>query len=184
MKGLRLVAAALLALAMTSGCRARGEQPGFVVMPGMYYSVPYDSYDPNPVLRGGQTLLTPPEGTVPMTGEAFAYGPGPEEALRAGVELSNPETTDAATLARGKQVYENVCAVCHGPAGQGDGPIIGRFPNPPSLTAARARTLPDGHIVHIISRGQGIMPPHAAQVTLADRWRVVLHLRQLQGGAQ
>jgi mono/diheme cytochrome c family protein len=77
-----------------------------------------------------------------------------------------------------------VCAVCHGPGGQGDGPIIGRFPNPPSLLAARAKGLPDGRVVHVIARGQGIMPSHAAQVLPEDRWRVVLHLRRLQEGGR
>ncbi len=56
-----------------------------------------------------------------------------------------------------------------------------RFPNPPALTAEHARSLPDGQIYHIITRGQGIMPSHAAQVLLPDRWKVVLYLRQLQG---
>lgn len=173
--------AGLLWLAGTlCGCRAQGEKPGFVVLPGMYQSVPYDAYDPNPVTRTGQTLLLPPDGTVPLAGGAFPYGPGPLEAERAGRELVNPLEPTPANLARGKQVFENVCAVCHGVGGQGDGPIIGRFPNPPILTAPRARSLPDGRIVHIIARGQGIMPAHAAQVLPDDRWRVVLHVRQLQ----
>jgi mono/diheme cytochrome c family protein len=146
----------------------------------MQYSIPYDAYEENPVARGGQTLLLPPEGTVPLEDGVFAYGPGAEEAERAGRELASPLRPTTASLARGKQVFENVCAVCHGPAGQGDGPIIGRFPNPPSLTAARAKAYPDGRIVHVIARGQGIMPSHAAQVLPEDRWRVVMHVRALQ----
>jgi len=168
-----------LALALLA-CRAQGDKPGFVVMPGMQYSVPYDAYDPNPLTRNGETLQLPPEGTVPLANAAFQYGPGTEEAERAGRELASPLEATPANLARGKQVFENVCIVCHGPAGQGDGPIIGRFPNPPSLTAARAKGYPDGRIVHVIARGQGIMPSHAAQVLPEDRWRVVLYLRALQ----
>jgi mono/diheme cytochrome c family protein len=176
--------AGLLSLAGTLwGCRAQGEKPGFVVLPGMYQSVPYDAYDPNPVTRTGQTLLPPPDGTVPRAGGAFPYGSGPPEAERAGRDLVSPIEPSPANLARGKQVFENVCAVCHGVGGQGDGPIIGRFPNPPILTAPHARSLPDGRIFHIIARGQGIMPAHAAQVVPDDRWRVVLYLRQLQAGS-
>lgn len=179
----RLAAAALAALAAIGpGCRAQGEKPGFVVLPGMQDSVPYDAYDPNPATRSGQTLLPPPEGTVPLAGGPFPYGPGPLEAERAGRDLVNPFEPTPVNLARGKQVFENVCAVCHGTGGLGDGPIIGRFPNPPSLTARRARSLPDGQIAHIITRGQGIMPAHAAQVLPDDRWRVVLHIRHLQAG--
>ncbi|MBI2302407.1 MAG: cytochrome c [Armatimonadetes bacterium] len=177
-----LVLAVAASAALLPACRAGGDRPGVVVMPGMYHSVPYDAYDRNPVTAQGLTLLLPPEGTVPLAGEAFPYGPGPAEAERAARELVNPFEAVPPALARGKQVFENVCAVCHGSGGQGDGPIIGRFPNPPSLTAARARALPDGHIVHVIARGQGIMPAHAPQVLADDRWRVVLHLRQLQAG--
>jgi mono/diheme cytochrome c family protein len=176
--------AVLFLAGLVPGCRAQGEKPGFVAMPGMHDSVPYDAYDRNPVTASGRTLLLPPEGTVPIANAAFPYGPGPEEAERAGRELRNPLEPTAADLARGKQVFENVCSVCHGPGGQGDGPIIGRFPNPPSLTAARAKGLPDGRIVHVIARGQGIMPSHAAQVLAEDRWRVVLHLRRLQEGGR
>ena len=84
-------------------------------------------------------------------------------------------------MQRGRKVYETICIVCHGPQGQGDGPIIGRFPNPPSLQADRARALPDGQVFHIVTRGQGIMPSHGAQVLPDDRWRVILYLRQIQG---
>ncbi len=146
----------------------------------MARSVPYDTYDANPVT--GQTLRQPPLGTFAMEAAPFPYGPGPAEAKRAGAELKDPLPASVQNLARGQQVYEAICIVCHGPTGEGDGPIIGRFPNPPSLTAEHAKSLPDGQIYHIITRGQVIMPAHAAQVLAPDRWRVVLYLRQLQRG--
>lgn len=170
-----------LATVAALGCRGGENRPGYVVLPGMVASVPYDAYDPNPAFRDGRTLQAPPEGTVPAGFTPFPYGAGPEEAARAGRELTNPLSPSEADLARGKQVFETVCSVCHGPKGEGDGPIIGRFPNPPSLVAPRAISLPDGRLFHVITRGQGIMPSHAYQVVPEDRWRVVLHLRRLQG---
>lgn len=181
----RLASAAALAAGLvgSQACRASGERPGVVFLPEMYYSVPYDSYDPNSLTPSGQTLLAPPEGTVPMGFAPFPFGPGPEEAARAGAQLANRMPPTRENLARGKKVFETICIVCHGPKGEGDGPIIGRFPNPPSLLAERARNLPDGRIYHIISRGQGIMPAHAVQVLPEDRWRVVLYVRLLQSEA-
>ncbi len=170
-----------VALASAVGCKAAGEKPGLTFLPDMMKSVPYDTYDPNTVT--GSTLRLPPEGTAPMEAEAFPYLAGPEEAKRAGAELTNPLAASAEELARGQRVYETTCIVCHGPKGQGDGPIIGRFPNPPSLQADRARKLPDGQIYHIVTRGQGIMPSHAAQVLPKDRWRVILYVRQIQGAS-
>ena len=180
---LRLSCRALagLGLATLLGCRASQEQTAWVLFPDMFRSVSYKAYDPNPILPRGQTQQLPPVGTAPMEQPPFAYEPGPEEAKRAGRELRNPLAATTANMQRGRKVYETICIVCHGPQGQGDGPIIGRFPNPPSLQADRARALPDGQVFHIVTRGQGIMPSHGAQVLPDDRWRVILYLRQIQG---
>jgi mono/diheme cytochrome c family protein len=161
------------------GCDAEGNRKGVVVLPGMHDSVPYDAYDPHPVI--GQTLRSPPDGTVPYGARRHHYGVGAKEAARAGRELTNPIAVDDDALARGKQSYDTFCAVCHGSGGDGDGPIIGRFPNPPSLQAPRAKGLPDGHLFHVITYGQGIMVPYAVQVPDDDRWRIIHHIRTLQG---
>jgi mono/diheme cytochrome c family protein len=166
--------AALLAVSLVLlGCAADGDKPGMQLLPGMVDSGVVKSFEESP--------RRPPDGTVAVERTVFAYGPGPAEAARAGAELVNPLEPTPPNLARGKQVFENVCFVCHGPRGEGDGPIIGRFPNPPSLLSPRAKALPDGRIFHVITRGQGIMPPHAAQVLAEDRWKVILHVRALQG---
>lgn len=169
------------ALAGLAGCSADGDRPGMTFIPEMVDSGIVHAYERNPMVPDRPSLFLPPEGTVPFERLPFSYGPGPVEAKRAGAELHNPYGTGPETLARGKQVYDTICTVCHGPKGEGDGPIIGRFPNPPSLLAGHAKGLLEGQIVHIISRGQGIMPSHAAQVLLEDRWKVVLYVRQLQG---
>lgn len=167
-------------LATAVECTAEGDQPGYIVLPDMVDSIPFDSYDPNPVTPLGQTLLRPPPGTVPRGWPTFSFGPGPDEAARAGRELANPLRATDADLQRGKMLFTTYCQICHGPQGRGDGPIIGRFPAPPSLLAERGRSLPDGHIFHIISQGQGIMPPYGVQILPVDRWRVVLLVRSLQ----
>lgn len=173
--------AALVAFGGLAGCSAEGDRPGMAFLPEMVDSGVVHAYDRNPMRESVPSLFLPPAGTVPVERLPFEYGPGPEEALRAGLELRNPFVAGPESLARGKQVYDTVCTVCHGPKGEGDGPIIGRFPNPPSLLAPHAQGLPGGQIVHVITRGQGIMPPHAAQVLLEDRWKAVLYVRQLQG---
>lgn len=178
-KGLALTAACLL----LSGCHASGDRPGVKFLPGMYESVPYDTYEANPVTPDGKTLMRPPVGTVPAGWEPFLYGPGPEEALRAGKELHNPFEAAPEVLARGRKVYETFCIVCHDAKGEGNGPIIGRFPNPPNLLAERGRKLPDGQIYHIVSRGQGVMPSYAYQILPEDRWKVILYVRKLQARA-
>ncbi|MFN7132978.1 MAG: c-type cytochrome, partial [Myxococcales bacterium] len=143
-------------------------------------SVPYDAFAPNPVTRDGKTLMPPPKGSIARGQQVLHYGPGPDEAARAGRELSNPVPRSEAALARGGDVYASMCSHCHGPGGLGDGKVIPAFPTPPSLLAEHAKALPDGHLFHVISRGQGVMPAHAAQVQPEDRWKVIHYLRSLQ----
>lgn len=178
-----LGSALLLPLVVASCARAPTER-GYEYFPDMVDSVAYESFTPNPHLPGGLTLQAPPPGTIPRGHRPLHFGPGKEEAERAGRELVNPVAPSAAALARGEKVFATFCAVCHGPAGEGDGPIIPRFPTPPSLKAERARKMPDGQIFHVITFGQGLMAPYAAQVPAEDRWKVVLFIRSLQGGAR
>ena len=168
------------ALVVTAACGAEGDRPGWKFLPGMMESVPHDTFEANPASEAGGMLL-PPEGTVPVTGVPFLHGNTEEEAVRAGLELMNPLVATPEILARGKHRFETACLVCHGAGGEGDGPIIGRFPNPASLTSEHAKSYTDGRLYHVITVGQGIMPPHALQVLPEERWEVVLYLRQLQG---
>ncbi|NUQ72122.1 MAG: cytochrome c [Polyangiaceae bacterium] len=180
----RVGAAALFSLAALSACSADGDRPGYIVLPGMVDSVPLDPYDRDPINKDMQAARLPPEGTVAEGWDVFDYGPGPQEAERAGREVKSPFEPTPKDLERGKWVYTTFCQICHGAQGQGDGPIIGRYPNPPNLMADRAKNLPDGHLFHIITHGQGIMPAYDVQVLPEDRWRVVMYVRSLQEAKQ
>lgn len=95
---------------------------------------------------------------------------------------ANPFTAkDTTARLRGTDIYGVFCAPCHGGSGNGDGPVVRRgFPPPPSLTALNAVQMPDTAMYRIISRGQRTMPSYHSQLTPLDRWRAVLHVRQIQ----
>lgn len=176
---------ALVAVCFCVGCSAEPGQPRYEFVPEMVDSVAYESFAPNPITRDGKTLQLPPAGTLARAATPFHYQAGEAEAQRAGRERFNPLPPTPEAVARGEHVFQSICTPCHGRGGLGDGPIIPRFPTPPSLVAEHAKALPDGRIFHLISRGQGLMPSHAAQVAPEDRWRVVHYLRTLQkGGAR
>ncbi len=170
---------ALLAL-LIAGCRGGSDKPGYMVISGMDEPVPYETYDPNKLLPGGQTLQPPPMGTVASHQTPMRYAKGPKEALRAGRELTNPLKPTEKNMARAKHLFDTFCVVCHGDKGMGDGPIIGRFPNPPNLHAKHAINLKDGNIFHLITHGQGLMNNYRVQVRPMDRWRLVHYVRDLQ----
>jgi len=155
------------------------------VLPGMVESVAYESFTANAVLDGGVTMQLPPAGTIPRQPLPLHYEATPEDALRAGLELENPYASeDAGAVARGEVVFNTYCNLCHGPNGEGDGPVASRgFPTPASLLAPNARSLADGRIFHVVTYGQGNMPGHGAQIDSADRWKVTLWVRKLQSEA-
>lgn len=92
-----------------------------------------------------------------------------------------PLQLSKATLERGRQRFDIYCAVCHGPAGEGDGMVVQRgFPRPPSFNEDRLRTAPDGHLFRVITYGYGVMFPYANRVKPEDRWAIVAYIRALQ----
>lgn len=150
---------------------------------GMVYSVAYQPQSANPNFSDGKTLQHPVDGTVVRGFEPLSYNATPEDALRAGLELSCPlDPKDSTTdLARGAFVFGNICKPCHGATGVGDGLIPQRgFPPPPSLLVENALKINDGQIFHIITYGQRNMPALAVQVVRLDRWRVMKYIRSLQ----
>jgi len=97
--------------------------------------------------------------------------------------LVNPVPADAASLARGEQMYLRVCAVCHGEAGVGaqayiadKHPMLLAF----NLSDARISAYTDGFIYGKIRVGGPIMPAYAHQITHIDRWHIVNYVRELQ----
>jgi mono/diheme cytochrome c family protein len=161
-------------------------QPNYDLLPEaqMAYSAAYDSFSPNPNFSDGLTLRSPPTGTIARGYlPQFRYQSTSEDALRAGRELKNPfSEDDSRRLKRGSEVFDNVCQVCHGPIGEGNGPVTQRgFPLSASLLAERAVRMKDGQMFHVLTYGQGRMPALAAQLSSEDRWSAILHVRMLQG---
>ncbi len=124
---------------------------------------------------------TTPPGTVPITGAE----PDWRAEFKRGVtttadRLRNP--IPQAMLEKGDTLYQVFCAVCHGGAGAGNGPVGMRM-GAPSLVTDRARAFSDGFIYSYIRYGGlTIMPPYGDKIFRPiDRWAVVNYLRRLQG---
>jgi mono/diheme cytochrome c family protein len=184
-----VVAAVLTSLAVYCLGALLQPDPGrrnYALFPEMAQSRAVESFAPSAALPGGRGLQPLVSGVVPRGTLALGFGPGADEAERAGVELHSPLDADDAAAARlGARRYGIFCAVCHGPDGAGGGAAVTRgFPPPPSLLGARAVALPDGALFHVITHGQGLMGPFAAEIPVEDRWRIVLHMRRLQEAAR
>lgn len=162
------------------GCSGGRSQRGYEYMPDMTASVPYDTFARNPVTKTGMTQQVPVRGTIPRGFLPIHYARTPEDAERAGRELSYPRPPDAAAVEQGKRQYETFCAVCHGASGDGDGPLVPLIPNPPAYSSERVRAMPPGRLFHVVTFGSGRMPAYASQVPAADRWSIVAYVQTLQ----
>lgn len=88
---------------------------------------------------------------------------------------------------RGKRLYTDYCAVCHGPDGQGDGPVARMFgPKPADFTdrAAMAAKQDQDLYFAIFDGGEaigqsGFMPRWGGLLQDQEIWDVIAHLRSL-----
>lgn len=102
------------------------------------------------------------------------------------------------TVERGRQRFGIYCAPCHGLAGDGDGMIAHRadllastgrgkgmaWVPPTNINQDYLRAQPVGQLFETITKGIRNMPPYGAQISVEDRWAIVLYLRALQKKSQ
>ena len=124
-------------------------------------------------------MLYPPAETVPISGTPSRVG---VDATEIALDYANPVAITEESLRYGKLQYETTCVVCHGPAGLGNGFVVGegKYPAVPALTSARARGFSDAKLFQIITYGQGTMWSYKSQLKPLERWAVVNYVRALQ----
>jgi mono/diheme cytochrome c family protein len=196
-----LIAAGFIAFGagLVSCSGAHGDDPGRAYMPDMYYSRAYETYSYNDVhgeldslkKRGIFYNAMPVNGTV-ARGDMMSYHLTNDSAgLIAANELKNPLDSMAATkgnMTEAQRLYLVNCAICHGPALDGNGPLYnggnGPYPVAPrNLTDDYTKKLSDGHIFHVVTYGIRSMGSYASQLTPQQRWWVIKYIRSKQGPA-
>lgn len=179
----------LAAAALLSGCNAYYNAPGpddlMKLVPWFDHMVKSPAV--HPYKRADIPRYTV-KGTVPITGGEADWGTGDPSKLQyafdtlAANRLVNPVAGDATTLAQGDTLFHTFCAVCHGVAAAGDGPV-GPKVGAPSLLTDKAKGYADGYLYSIIRYGRGVMPQYGDKVYApAQRWAIVNYLRKLQNG--
>ena len=101
-------------------------------------------------------------------------------------ELTNPLEVDSTDMARGEELYNRMCMVCHGPEGYSeDAPILPKLPLMAAYNLAEGNAVgfSDGYIYGMIRVGRGNMPGYGHRLDHFDRWRIVSYVRQLQRDA-
>lgn len=154
-------------------------RPNLEFLPTMRRSIPLNPQTALPGLK----VESPLPGTVARnSSRTLDYQATEADARRAGEELTAPfAPDDEKAIERGRFIFVNFCTSCHGPEGDGDGPMIIRgYPPPPPWGGEPSRLRKDGELFHIISYGRNNMPAHRKLLSQADRWRAVSYVRALQ----
>ena len=92
----------------------------------------------------------------------------------------NPVPKDAAAVERGRKLFEQFCANCHGKSGQGDGSVAAELKAKPANLAERAGHHPDGDFAWKIANGRGAMPAFKNQLSENQIWDLTHFIQSLK----
>lgn len=93
----------------------------------------------------------------------------------------NPLKGNAKALVKGKKIYYQICATCHGRSGIGDGPGGKTFdPKPADHTSEKVQKQSDGELFWKITNGRGDMPTYGQLLSKTQRWQVIEYIRLLK----
>jgi mono/diheme cytochrome c family protein len=188
------LALALAVVCVVSIAGFRGQhsaKPPFEVFPDMIYQDKVKDQQPSAFFADGVASRAPIPGTVamemPAQNDYWATGKWDDSHWGDGIPVHDavdggrPLQIDAADMARGRERYTISCEVCHGASGDGQG-ITSKY----GLNGAanyhvdRLRQEPDGQLFDTITNGKGQMLGYGYNVTIDDRWRIVMYIRALQ----
>jgi mono/diheme cytochrome c family protein len=130
-----------------------------------------------PSYRPMENPLPVPTSSIPIEGSITVPGMPPPE---------NPVEADEASVARGAELYDINCKMCHGQTFEGNGPIAPFLANKPAnLTSPIVQSKSDGSIFLTITNGvEGKMPALNENFTVPERWDLVNFIRTLKSGEE
>lgn len=168
----------VLSVSVARGCPFR--QPPMHLNPNMDDQAKYRPQEASPFFASGAASQLPVESTIARGAlrEDTAFYSGRS---LFGSYVSNPLPVDAALVDRGRERYGIYCTPCHGPLGDGRGPLYERAKlESRDLHEDRVRQMPDGRLFDVITNGSGLMPGYRFPIPVHDRWAIVAYLRELQ----
>jgi mono/diheme cytochrome c family protein len=189
-----ILALILAVIAVVSIAGFRGDhfsKPPFEVFPDMNYQDKVKDQQPSAFFADGSASRAPIPDTVaeemPVDHSYWATGKWDENHWGNGIPVHDavdggrPLQIDAANMARGRERYNIECSACHGTAGDGKGVVTNYGLNGvANYHVDRLRQETDGELYDTIANGKGQMFGYGYNVSIDDRWRIVMYVRALQ----
>ncbi|MBL1280099.1 MAG: c-type cytochrome [Fluviicola sp.] len=118
----------------------------------------------------------------------WSFGPDTVETENADVKnwiapasankLKNPYKGSASATAKGKKLFKQMCAICHGNYGKGDGMAGASLtPRPTNFHIAKVQNQSDGAIFWKLTEGRAPMASYKTILTKEQRWQLVSFIR-------
>lgn len=178
-KAINLSVVIIASLAMVSCFDSNS--PNYQYMPNMYEPVGYETYGEYEIFENEMEAKLPAEGSIPRGWMPYEYDNTNEgrELARAELKMTLPVTEE--NLAKGAELYQIYCAVCHGDKGDGQGILVKRekFLGIPSY-ADPGRNITEGSIYHVQMYGLNSMGSYASQTNEMERWQIAQHVLNLK----
>ena len=184
----------LVVIVVVSIAGFRGDhssRPPLELFPDMNYQDKVKDQVPSAFFADGNSARPPIPGTVaiemPAQADYWSTGKWDESHWGSGIPVHEARDggralqVDEANMARGRERYTISCEVCHGAAGDGQG-ITSKYGlnGAASYHDDRLRQEPEGQLFDTISNGKGQMLGYGYNITIDDRWRIVMYIRALQ----
>ena len=95
--------------------------------------------------------------------------------------IKNPLAGNTNAAKEGKKLYNQMCAICHGNKGKGDGMAgMGLNPRPTNFTLKKIQDQPDGALFWKLTQGRTPMASYKKTLSETKRWQLVNYLRQMK----
>lgn len=93
-------------------------------------------------------------------------------------DLVNPMKDDVSSAKKGKKVFTQMCVICHGAKGKGDGLAgVSLSPKPGNFTTEIIQGQTDGAIFWKLTNGKAPMAAYKEILTETQRWELVNYIR-------
>ena len=124
---------------------------------------------------------------IPANGSVtYPYADSEEGRTAAMAELlKNPYPITEMGLAKGKELYNIYCGICHGDKGDGAGYLVredgGKYPvQPANFMLDEHVNATNGRYYHAIYHGRNLMGSYKDKLSYEERWQVIHYIRALQ----
>ena len=183
MKNIFKIAIVLIAIISLGSCQ-EDNKPNYQYMPNMYESAGYETYGDYEVFEtvtGGSSAMKPAEGSIARGWMPYEIENTNEGKEFAKANLKNKLPFTEETEAKGQELYDIYCGICHGKKGDGNGTLVERekILGVPAYND-EGRAITEGSVYHVMYYGLNTMGSYASQMTEEEMWMVDHYVMSLK----